>query len=65
MSDDEKLPDCTRCGHPADAHRIDSDALIQDPTDERARFHCVGYPEGDRFVETNCGCPNYERWTRP
>jgi hypothetical protein len=62
------LPPCTRCGHPPDWHRLSSDAVVQDPTDDRARFRCLGYdcmadgpvPPGGRA----CECPNYERWER-
>lgn len=52
----ENLPPCTRCGHHPDDHRISSDAAVQDPTDERARFYCI---------REDCECANYERWTRP
>lgn len=60
----EPLPDCTRCGHSPDDHRIDDSAAVTDPTDERTRFRCVGHQEGDRWIDTNCECPNYERWGR-
>lgn len=54
------LPDCARCGDPADWHRLDS-AQNVGPCDPRARFRCVGYDcESDGPIpEDRCTCPDY------
>jgi hypothetical protein len=49
---------CARCDHPPGWHR--PRAVIEDPTDNRARLPCSGYDDEGRA----CGCANYERWKR-
>src|ERR1700756_5183866 len=60
----DRLPICIGCGHPPDWHRLTSDAVIQDPTDDAALFRCLGYDcEADGPVPPGgraCDCANYE-----
>lgn len=59
VADEIPLPPCGRCGHTADDHRID-DTQDLGPCDPGMKFRCVGRPiPPDRFVETNCDCPDY------
>ena len=57
-----KLPDCKRCGHPAEWHSHDDTVDNTPPTDPNCPFRCMGYdcirpgyPEGGRA----CDCPSY------
>lgn len=53
------LGPCKRCGHGPDDHRLDSSTNVS-PTDPAAMFRCIGHVEGDRWVSTDCDCPDYE-----
>lgn len=56
-------PDCERCGHSPDWHRLDSEQNVG-PNDPAALFRCLGYdadsdtsgyPPGGRA----CDCPDF------
>ena len=53
------LPNCERCGHSPDDHRLD-DSLGVPPTSPDAKYRCVGHQdENGRWVDTACDCPDY------
>jgi hypothetical protein len=60
MTHTHVLCPCTRCGHPPDWHRLDSDLMVG-PEDPEAKFRCLGYdcevsgPKGE-----GCDCPDYD-----
>lgn len=49
---------CGRCGHRADAHRLD-DATNVSVVDPSAKFRCVGWEADGHFIETHCDCPDF------
>jgi hypothetical protein len=54
------LPDCARCGHPADWHRHDDVADEHPATDPECPFRCLGYDcEAEGFTPGHCDCPDY------
>jgi hypothetical protein len=56
MSSNPTLPDCERCGHGPDWHRLD-DTLNVSPDDPAAQFRCLGVDLGgcaDRCPEYVC-----------
>lgn len=54
MTTNPTLPNCERCGHAADWHRLD-DSLNIGPADPAAEFRCLGVD----FVGCADACPDY------
>lgn len=52
-------PQCVRCGHVADWHRLD-DASGKSPGDPDAEFRCLGFdPAAGGPPQRRCGCPDF------